>query len=103
LVEYFNQNLYQQKERQGIAVGQNPQQIYSLTGNYLDSEQFKHNNMIPFNGGKVKGRSYDINIAETVLDNMMGSGSQITSGDTFIWTNSIKPLCGSCERLKTER
>ena len=74
--KYFNQNLYQQKERQGIAVGQNPQQIYSLTGNYLDSEQFKHNNMIPFNGGKVKGRSYDINIAETVLDNMMGSGSQ---------------------------
>jgi len=74
--KYFNQNLYQQKERQGIAVGQNPQQIYSLTGNYLDSNQFKHNNMIPFNGGKVKGRAYDINIAETVLDNMMGSGSQ---------------------------
>jgi hypothetical protein len=74
--KYFNQNLYQEKERQGKAVGQNPQQIYSLTGNYLDSEQFKHNNMIPFNGGKVKGRAYDINIAETVLDNMMGSGSQ---------------------------
>jgi hypothetical protein len=74
--KYFNQNLYQQKERQGVAVGQNPQQIFSLTGNYLDSNQFKHNNMVPFNGGKVKGRSYDVNIAETVLDNMVGSGSQ---------------------------
>lgn len=74
--KYFNQNLYQEKERKGVAVGQNPQQIFSLTGNYLDSEQFKHNNMIPFNGGKVKGRAYDINIAETVLDNMMGTGSQ---------------------------
>jgi hypothetical protein len=74
--KYFNQNLYQQKERQGVAIGQNPQQIFSLTGNYLDSNQFKHNNMVPFNGGKVKGRSYDVNIAETVLDNMVGSGSQ---------------------------
>lgn len=74
--KYFNQNLYQQNERKGISIGQNPQEIFSLTGNYLSSEQFKHNNMMPFNGGKVKGRSYDINIAETVLDNMVGSGSQ---------------------------
>jgi hypothetical protein len=74
--KYFNQNAYEQNERHGIAVGQNPQQIYSLTGNYLDSEQFKHNNMMPFNGGKVKGRTYDMNIAESVLDNMIGSGSQ---------------------------
>lgn len=74
--KYFNQNAYEQNERRGIAVGQNPQQIYSLTGNYLDSEQFKHNNMMPFNGGKVKGRTYDMNIAESVLDNMIGSGSQ---------------------------
>ena len=75
--KYFNQNLYEQKERAGIDVGQNPQEIYSLTGNYLDSDQFKHNNMIPFNGGKVKGRTYDMNITESVLDNMVGSGSQV--------------------------
>jgi len=75
--KYFNQNLYQQKERQGVNVGQNPQQIFSLTGNYLNSEQFKHNNMTPFNGGKVKGRTYDMNITESVLDNMAGTGSQI--------------------------
>jgi hypothetical protein len=74
--KYFDQNLYQQKVRNDVPVGKNPQQIYSMTGNYLDSEQFKHNNMVPFNGGKVKGNTYDINIAETVLDNMIGSGSQ---------------------------
>jgi len=74
--KYFNQNLYEQKERQGVSVGKNPQDIFSLTGNYLSSDQFKHNNMIPFNGGKVKGRPYEINIAETVLDNMAGTGSQ---------------------------
>jgi hypothetical protein len=74
--KYFNQNLYEQNERRGIAVGKNPQQIFSLTGNYLDSNQFKHNNMVPFNGGKIKGRTYDVNITESVLDNMIGSGSQ---------------------------
>lgn len=75
--KYFNQNVYQQNERKGVEVGQNPQEIFSLSGNYLSSDQFKHNNMVPFNGGKVKGRDYDINIAETVLDNMVGSGSQV--------------------------
>jgi hypothetical protein len=74
--KYFDQNLYQQRVRNNAPVGQNPQQIYSMTGNYLDSEQFKHNNMVPFNGGKVKGNTYDVNIAESVLDNMIGSGSQ---------------------------
>ena len=74
--KYFNQNLYEQKERQGISIGKNPQQIFSLTGDYLDSQQFKHNNMVPFNGGKIKGRTYDVNITESVLDNMIGSGSQ---------------------------
>jgi hypothetical protein len=74
--KYFNQNLYQQKERNHVSIGQNPQEIYSLTGNYLNSGQFKHNNMVPFNGGKVKGRTYDIDINESVLDNMIGSGSQ---------------------------
>ena len=74
--KYFNQNLYEQNERRGVSVGKNPQDIFSLTGNYLSSDQFKHNNMIPFNGGKVKGRTYDMNITESVLDNMIGSGSQ---------------------------
>jgi hypothetical protein len=74
--KYFNQNLYEEKVRNHKQVGKNIQEIYSLTGNYLNSEQFKHNNMMPFNGGKVKGRTYDVNIAESVLDNMIGSGSQ---------------------------
>ncbi len=75
--KYFNQNAYETKVNQGKSVGQNPQKIYSITGNYLDSSQFKHNNMVPFNGGKIKGYTYDVNIAETVLDNMIGSGSQV--------------------------
>ena len=75
--KYFDQNNYEKRVNQGKPVGQNPQQIHSISGNYLDSAQFKHNNMIPFNGGKIKGYTYDMNIAETVLDNMNGSGSQV--------------------------
>jgi len=75
--KYFDQNLYQQKERKGMNVGDNIQEIYSLNGNYLNSEEFKHNNMVPFYGGKIKGKVYDDNIAETVLDNMAGTGSQV--------------------------
>jgi len=72
--KYFNQNLYEQKVRNHVPVSKNPQEIYSLTGNYLDSQQFKHNNMIPFNGGKVKGRTYDMNINESVDTVMVGPG-----------------------------
>jgi hypothetical protein len=74
--KYFNQNLYEKKVGNNIPVSKTIQDIYSLTGNYLNSEQFKHNNMVPFYGGKVKGKTYDVNINESVLDNMIGSGSQ---------------------------
>ena len=72
--KYFNQNAYEQNARQGLPVGQNPQQVYSLTGDYIE---FKHSNMVPFNGGKVKGNNYNTNMTESVLDNMNGSGSQL--------------------------
>jgi len=74
--KYFDQNVYENRVRHNESVGNNPQHIYSLTGNYLDSAQFKHNNMVPFNGGKVKGNTYHANTAETILDNMIGTGSQ---------------------------
>ena len=74
--KYFNQNLYQQQVNNGDPVNKTIPNVYSLSGNYLSSEQFKHNNMVPFYGGKVKGKTYDVNIAESVLDNMMGTGSQ---------------------------
>jgi len=75
--KYFNQNTYENNARNGTAVGQNIPEVYSLTGDYMNSEQFKHNNMTPFYGAKIKGNTYDMNIAESVLDNMTGNGSQI--------------------------
>jgi len=75
--KYFDQNAYEKRAEEGKRVGNYPQQIYSLTGNYLESEQFKHNNMVPFVGGKISGYTYDANLSESILDNMNGSGSQV--------------------------
>lgn len=74
--KYFNQNAYEQRERAGKPIGDTIQQVYSLTGDYMASEQFKHNNMVPFNGAKPRGQTYNNN-AETILDNYAGTGSQI--------------------------
>ena len=75
--KYFNQNVYQQKERAGVPVSNNIQQVYSLTGDYMDTKMFTHNNMVPFNGGKPHGQVYNNNNAETILDNYVGGGSQV--------------------------
>jgi len=75
--KYFNQNVYQQKERAGVPVSNNIQEFYSLTGDYMDTKMFTHNNMVPFNGKKPSGQVYNNNNAETILDNYVGNGSQV--------------------------
>lgn len=74
--KYFNQTLYENNVNKNIPVGQNIQNVYSLSGDYLNSGEFKHNNMKPFYGAKIKGQNYNNNNAESVLDNLIGSGSQ---------------------------
>jgi hypothetical protein len=54
-------------------------QYYSLTGNKVDSSYFQHNNMVPFFGSNIRSRHVEENSNESVLDNMVGSGSQINS------------------------
>lgn len=75
--KYFDQNMYETMQNANVKVGNTPQQIYALSGNYVDSKAFTHNNMVPFDGGKIKGYTYDVNLAETILDNMAGTGSQV--------------------------
>ena len=48
----------------------------SLTGNVIQNGEFKHNNMQPYFGAKIRGRTVDYNSSETILDNHTGSGSQ---------------------------
>jgi len=50
--------------------------ISSLTGNPVTRNEFKHNNMVPFFGGRITGAGADYNIAEVRLDNLQGQGSQ---------------------------
>ena len=71
--KYFNQDngVFNSSESQKRT------QAYSLTGNFIDLDKFKHNNMVPFNGKKVKGQLYNINANESLLDNKIGSGSQV--------------------------
>jgi hypothetical protein len=75
--KYFNQNVYEQKERSGAQIDSNIQQVYSLSGDYMASSEFKHNNMVPFDGGKPKGQTYKVNNTEVILDNYVGNGSQV--------------------------
>jgi hypothetical protein len=75
--KYFDQNVFENRTNKGQNVGQNPQEIFSLTGNYLNTEQFKHNNMVPFVGGKKKGYTYNMAQTESILDNMAGAGSNV--------------------------
>ena len=49
----------------------------SLTGNPINKDDFTHNNMVPFFGARVRGATLDANAAESRMDNLQGSGSQL--------------------------
>ena len=57
-------------------IGGGAKEIYSLTGTPVEKSKFKHNNMVPFFGAKIRGATADRNVTESVLDNMQGAGSQ---------------------------
>ena len=71
-----NYALQEKRNSGNYGVGGGTQTMYSMTGQPIDKEKFKHNNMMPYFGGKVRGATADTNITESVLDNMQGQGSQ---------------------------
>ena len=77
--KYYNPKNYalqEQRNNKNYGVGGSTQTTYSLTGAPIDKNNFKHQNMAPFFGGKIRGATADTNITESVLDNMQGQGSQ---------------------------
>jgi hypothetical protein len=52
-------------------------QYQSLTGEKVDGSYFKHNNMTPFFGSKLRNVQVSANSNESILDNYQGQGSQI--------------------------
>lgn len=79
--QYINPNTATDRYFQNnvVAVKQEPKQ-YSLNGNELKKDEFKHNNMKPFFGSKSRGTSAQGNSFflsnESALDSLAGTGSQ---------------------------
>jgi len=76
--KYYDSNNFSnvEKTNSSYSVGGSVKQNYSLTGNQINTTDFKHNNMVPFFGAKIKGATIDTNVAESALDHMQGQGSQ---------------------------
>lgn len=58
----------------GVGGSKVPQR--SLTGEVINPSGFRHNNMVPFFGGRVKGAGPSPESGESRLDAMQGAGSQ---------------------------
>jgi len=82
----------------GDSIANNPNaSYYSLTGDKVDQNYFRHNNMVPFFGGNIRSRNVDTNSTESILDNYVGSGSQTITkkeqaplfapGENYQWAN----------------
>jgi hypothetical protein len=69
----FQNNVSTKSNKEGF---NNINSFNSLTGNNVNFNDFKHNNMQPFFGAKIRGASSSINNTESLLDNKLGSGSQ---------------------------
>lgn len=79
--KFFKKNIYEKVEQNNPrdSVGGSTQTALSLTGAPINKKDFKHNNMVPFFGAKIKGASSSCDIAQSQLDNMQGAGSQYRS------------------------
>jgi hypothetical protein len=70
--KYFNPSAKNSLVSESVTANKN--QYQSLSGQQVESDYFKHNNMMPFFGGKIRS-SGDGKNNEAVLDNYLGTGS----------------------------
>lgn len=76
--KFFNNTVSQRVLAQNPlgSVGSGTKEEMSLTGQPINKSDFKHNNMVPFFGAKIRGATSSADVQETILDNMQGQGSQ---------------------------
>jgi len=74
--KFFNPANYLKNTETKMKQHKIPQTITSMSGNSILPDDFKHNNMTPYFGAKIRGATIDSNITEGILDNMQGTGSQ---------------------------
>jgi hypothetical protein len=72
--KYFKQTMYQNQT--ALPNNKNVSQIKSLTGNYVDTKDFTHENMTPYYTTKM-GSGIGVTQNEFFLDNMAGSTKSI--------------------------
>jgi hypothetical protein len=74
---FFDPNNRSQQQRVDIDT-QHISHIDSISGNRISKNEFKHNNMVPFFGGKTTGQSATESANQSILDNSQGSGTYHT-------------------------
>ena len=77
--KYFNQDILSSS---ASSASESSESYTSLTGDSVDVDYFRHNNMQPFFGSHVRGK-YVAESNESVLDSYMGQGSQTFSKQTM--------------------
>jgi len=70
--KYFSQ----QQPMIGPNLAQTPPTYQSMTGQQVTADYFAHENMSPYFGGKIRGKTTDANCYESALDSYTGAGSQ---------------------------
>jgi hypothetical protein len=74
-----NYGVADKQEKTNYIQPQQPQPVenndYLLDDSKYKKETLQHNNMVPFNGSKVRGAVFDYNGHESILDNKVGNGS----------------------------
>ena len=60
-------------------VNKSTNDVSLMNGQVVDPKNFKHNNMQPFFGAKIRGATADFNTSEAILDTKQGFGSQAFS------------------------
>jgi hypothetical protein len=76
--EGFSNNNFQTREStyNSNAYNNTNNNVNLLSGQQTTAQQFKHNNMQPYFGAKIRGPSVDINNTESIMDSKQGAGSQ---------------------------
>ena len=75
--KYFNEETFDNRvSSDTISELEKVINISSLTGNPVSRNDFKHNNMVPFFGGRIRGAGANYDQAELRLDHLQGSGTQ---------------------------
>jgi hypothetical protein len=77
--KYDGRQAYTDKYFTPPAQSTNTTKYNSITGEQVDENYFRHNNMVPFFGGNIRTRTVDAKSSESILDNYTGAGSQIQS------------------------